>query len=92
MIDGEYILLHELRVNRLSDNGRINMMYKVTDEILDKLKGAKKIGFILQHVADAFIFVGYDQFPFENGASKLPGLLSLFRRSINSNSEGAPAS
>jgi hypothetical protein len=68
------------------------MMYKVTDEILDKLKGAKKIGFILQHVADAFIFVGYDQFSFENGASKIPGLLSLFRRHTKSNGEGAAAS
>jgi hypothetical protein len=92
LIDSEYVLLHELRVSRFSDNGRINMMYKVTDEILNKLKGAKKIGFILQHFADAFIFVGFDQFPFENGASKLPGLLSLFRRGGTSNGESAAVS
>ena len=92
LIDGEYFLLHDLRVSRFSDNGRMNMMYKVTDEILDGLKGAKKIGFVLQHVADALIFVGYDQFPFEDGASKLPGLLSLFRRGTNSNGESASAS
>jgi hypothetical protein len=85
LIDGEFILLHELRVSRFNDFGRINMMYKVTDEIMEKLRGAKKIGFILQHVADAFIFVGYDQFPFEDGASKLPGLLSLFRGRAGSN-------
>lgn len=92
LIDGEYILLHELRINRFSDNGRINMMYKVTEEILDKLKGAKKIGFVLQHIADAFIFVGYDQFPFEKGASRLPGLLSLFRKGDTSSGESAVVS
>ena len=92
LIDGEYILLHDLRVNRFSDNGRINMMYKITDQILDKLKGAKKIGFILQHFADAFIFVGFDQFPFESGASKLPGLLSLFKRGGASNGESPAVS
>jgi hypothetical protein len=87
LIDGEYFLLHDLRVSRFSDHGRINMMYRVSTEVLDKLKGAKKIGFILQQVADELIFVGYDQFPFEDGASTLPGLISLFRRGANPNDE-----
>ncbi len=79
-IDEEFFPLHDLRISRVNDYGRVNAMYLVTEEILQKLKTAKKIGYILQHFADAFIFVGFDQFPFEGGAAKLPGLLSLASR------------
>jgi hypothetical protein len=84
-IDGELIPLHDLRILRFNDYGRINLMYHVTSEILTKLRTAKRIGFHLQHSPDAPMFVGYDNFPFEDGATKLPGLLDVYFRELDSN-------
>ncbi len=79
-IDGEIIPLHELRVSRVNDNGLINAMYRVTPEILSKLRTAKSIGYHLQYSTLAAVFVGFDSFPFEEGAAKLAGLIDVFFR------------
>lgn len=84
-IDGEILPLQELRIQRFNDNGRINLMYQVTPEILAKLGSAKRIGYYLQHLPDAAMFVGYDNFPFEQGATKLPGLLGVYFREADPN-------
>jgi hypothetical protein len=84
-IDGEYFPLHELRIKRLNDHGRINLMYNVTPEILAKLRTAKNIGYHLQHLPDSAMFVGYEAFPFEEGAAKLPGLLDVYFREPDPN-------
>jgi hypothetical protein len=79
-IDGQLVALRELRIQRVNDHNRINLMYYMTPEILIKLRTAKRIGFYLQHLPDAATFVGYDSFPFEEGAAKLPGLLDVYFR------------
>jgi hypothetical protein len=84
-IDGELIPLRELRIQRVNDQRQINVMYRVTPEILTKLKTARQIGYHLQHSADAPMFVGYDSFPFEEGAAKLPGLLDVYFRDPDPN-------
>ena len=79
-IDDELIPLHELRIRRVNDFGRINLIYQVTPEILTKLSSAKQIGCLLQFLPDAPMFFGYDQFPFDGGAAKMPGLLDVYFR------------
>jgi hypothetical protein len=83
-IDGELIPLHELRILRVSDHGRINLLYQITPEILIKLRTAKRLGFHLQHLPEAAMFVGYESFPFEEGSAKLPGLLDVYFRDPDS--------
>jgi hypothetical protein len=65
-----------IRVGRFNDHGRINAMYSLTPEILENLLKAKRVGLCLQFVPDAPIFLGFDDLPFEEGAAKLPGLVS----------------
>jgi hypothetical protein len=79
-IDDEVIPLHALRVSRVDDNGLINAMYQVTPDILTKLRAAKSIGYHLQHSTLAAMFVGFDSFPFQDGAAKLAGLIDVFFR------------
>jgi hypothetical protein len=79
-IDGHLISLHDLRIQRFSNYNEINLMYHVTSEILFKLRDAKRIGYLLQHVPEAPMFVGFDDFPFEDGAKKLSGLLDVYFR------------
>lgn len=79
-IDGELIPLHDLRVSRFDDNGKLNFMYQVTPKLLTKLRTAKMIGYHLQHSTEAAMFLGFDAFPFEDGATKLPGLIGVFFR------------
>ena len=79
-IDSEIVPLNDLRVSRFSDHGRINIMYQMTPDILTKLRAAKMIGYHLRHSRDAAMFVGFDAFPFQDGASKLPGLIDVFFR------------
>jgi hypothetical protein len=79
-IDSEIVPLNDLRVSRFSDHGRINIMYQMTPDILTKLRAAKMIGYHLRHSTDAAMFVGFDAFPFQDGASKLPGLIDVFFR------------
>ena len=62
------------------DHNRVNLMYHVTPEILTKLKIAKRIGYHLQYFEEFATFVGFDSFPFEDGAKKLPGLLDVYFR------------
>jgi hypothetical protein len=79
-IDDEIFPLPDLRVSRFDDNGRINAMYQMTPEILTKLRSAKMLGYHLQHSTDAPMFVGFDGFPFQDGAAMLPGLIDVFFR------------
>jgi len=79
-IDDEIIPLHELRISRFNDNGLINATYRMTPEILGKLRTAKSIGYHLQFSTLAAMFVGFDSFPFEEGAAKLAGLVDVFFR------------
>jgi hypothetical protein len=90
-IDSQIIPLDELRVSRFSDYGRINIMYQMTPDILMKLRTAKMIGYHLQHATDAAMFVGFDAFPFQDGASKLPGLIDVFFRERNPKDWTLPA-
>jgi hypothetical protein len=80
LIDGELIPLHDLRVSRFNDHGRINLTYRITREILTKFGNASSIGYYLQHSAEAAVFVGYDSFPFDDARAKLPGLLGVYFR------------
>jgi hypothetical protein len=91
-IDSQIIPLSELRVSRFSDHGCINIMYQMTPEILTKLRTAKMIGYHLQHSTDAAMFVGFDALPFQDGASKLPGLIDVFFRERNPDDWTLPAS
>jgi hypothetical protein len=75
--------LQDLRIQRLSDNGRINLMYHVTPEIISKLKIAKQIGYHLQYLPESATFVGFGGFPFEDGAKKMPGLLDVYFRELD---------
>jgi hypothetical protein len=47
-IDGNLVPLQDLRIQRFSDNNRINLMYHVTPEILSRLKSAKWIVYHLK--------------------------------------------
>jgi hypothetical protein len=80
VIDHELFPLHELRVSRLNDCGRINLMYQVTPALLTQLRKAKTIGYYLRHAEDAAMFVGYDSFHFEDAAARLAGLLGVYFR------------
>jgi hypothetical protein len=91
-IDSQIIPLSELRVFRFSDHGRINIVYQMTPGILTKLRKGKMIGYHLQHSTDAPMFVGFDAFPFQDGASKLPGLIDVFFRERNPDDWTFPAS
>jgi len=76
-IDGEYISLAERRINRENDNSWINGTYALSNDIVDKLKTAKQVGYLLQFSDEAPMFCGFDGFPFEGGAARLPGLLTM---------------
>jgi hypothetical protein len=79
-IDDEVFPLHELCVSRVDHNGLINATYQVTPQILNRLRTAKSIGYQLRHSTLAAMFVGFDHFPFEDGAVKLAGLIDVFFR------------
>jgi hypothetical protein len=76
VFDGELLPASEIRVSRVNHYGRINAMYLLTRDILERILKAKKVGLCLQFTADAGIFLGFDDLPFEEGAAKLPGLIS----------------
>jgi hypothetical protein len=78
--DRELFAASELRVSRVNDNGRINAMYLLTPELLAKMLKAKTVGLCLQLHPDAGIFLGFDGLPFQEGAAKLPGLISTSRQ------------
>ncbi|MCG6203046.1 hypothetical protein LPW26_00220 [Rhodopseudomonas sp. HC1] len=80
LIDRETIPLNALRVSRVDCNGLINFVYQMTPEILNKMLTARSIGYNLRHSSDAPMFVGIDNFPFEDGAAKLAGLVDVFFR------------
>jgi hypothetical protein len=86
VFDAELIPAKEMRVTRVNDYGRINAMYLLTPELLARMLRAKKVGLCLQFLTDAPLFLGFDSLPFEEGAAKLPGLISTshqFRQKEN---------
>lgn len=76
-IDDEYISLSERRIERVNDNTWINGIYALSNDIIDKLKTAKQVGYVLQFSDEAPMFCGFDGFSFEGGAALLPGLLTM---------------
>jgi hypothetical protein len=76
VFDRELFPANEIRVSRVNDHGRINATYLLTPELLGKMLRAEKVGLCLQFSADAPLFLGFDDLPFEEGAAKLPGLIS----------------
>jgi hypothetical protein len=76
VFDKELFPAGEIRVSRMNDCGRINAMYLLTPELLEKMLKAKTVGLCLQFATDAPLFLGFDNLPFEEGAAKLPGLIS----------------
>ena len=76
-IDDEYISLSERRIKRVNDNTWINGIYALSDDIVEKLKTAKQVGYLLQVSDEAPMFYGFDSFSFEDGAARLPGLLIM---------------
>jgi hypothetical protein len=76
VFDREMVTAEELRVSRVNDYGRINATYLLTSELLVKMLRAKTVGLCLQFTSGAPIFLGFNDLPFEEGAAKLPGLLS----------------
>ena len=81
-IDGEYVSLSEQRLARVNNDGWINGTYALSSDIVERLKTAKRVGYVLQMADDAPMFFGFDHFPFEGGASRLPGLLAMHAASI----------
>jgi len=76
VFDKELFPASEIRVSRVNDDGRINAMYVLTPELLEKMLKARTVGLCLQFAADAPLFLGFDNLPFEEGVAKLPGLVS----------------
>lgn len=71
----------ELRVARVNDHGLINAMYTLPAELLTRIAQAKVVGLCLQWSEEAPVFVGFNNLPFKEGPTKLPGLLALYNRS-----------
>jgi hypothetical protein len=81
VIDGELIAACDLRITRFNDNGVINCLYKLTPELLEKIRKAKSVGYMLQFSTEAAVYVGFESMAFGKGVeTKLAGLLSVFYR------------
>ena len=76
-IDDEYISLSARRIRRVNDNTWINGIYELSNDIVEKLKTAKSVGYLLQFSDGAPTFCGFYGFSFEGGAARLSGLLAL---------------
>lgn len=77
VIDDNNIAIEKHHAGRYIQNGWLNAMFTLDENLLSKLQGAKTVGFALQSSHDAPIFVGFNDMPFGDGAKKLPGLLSV---------------
>jgi hypothetical protein len=60
-----------------SQNGKIILDYYLTRSILASLSSAHSVGVGLQPSTASPIFAGFNYMPFEEGAKKLPGFLSV---------------
>jgi hypothetical protein len=81
LIDGHPIPIAQLRTQpQRQQNGWVHADYRLTPEILYKLKTAKTVGVAFQFVPDAPMFLGYDGMELEQGRSKLNGLVGTCGR------------
>jgi hypothetical protein len=78
--DDELNAAKDYRIFRFNDYGLINCAYKFPSDFLAKISQAKLVGLGLQFAEDAPTFLGVNNLPFEEGAAKLPGLLTLYHR------------
>lgn len=72
--------LHGRKAGKKLVNGWINATYVADDEILASLKSANRIGILMQPTREAAFFAGFDSMPFQEGAKKLNGFLSVCQR------------
>lgn len=77
VIDSKNIPIEAHHAGRYVQNGWLNTMFTLDDELLSKLQKAKTVGLALQFSHEAPIFVGFNDMSFAEGAKKLPGLLSV---------------
>jgi hypothetical protein len=68
------------RIFRFNDYGLINCAYSLPSDFLAKISQAKLVGLCLQFADDTPTFLGFNNLPFEEGAAKLLGSLTLYHR------------
>ena len=78
--DDELIAAKDYRIFRFNDYGSMNCAYSLPSDFLAKISQTKLVGLCLQFADDAPTFHGFNNLPFEEGAAKLPGLLTLYHR------------
>jgi hypothetical protein len=77
MIDGEPIPISELRVGKPTlQNGWVNAIYKLTPNLIDKIRTAKTVGVAFQMIYGAPVFLGFDGMEIADGRQKLAGFIS----------------
>lgn len=81
MLDHNPVSLKGRRIRRENDNGTINLMFTLDQELLGKIAAANTVGIALQPTTKAAIFAGFDALPFAEGAKKLSGFLQVCSRS-----------
>lgn len=84
-IDWLYLDRTKLRIDnrlkkKLNSNGRINLIYDLDPSLLAAIAQAKSVGVGLQLTTEAASFYGFDDMPFEGGATKLAGFSQICRR------------
>jgi hypothetical protein len=78
VVDDEYLPMREKRHQRVKRHSIIQATYGLDDALIEKIGRAKRVGMIFQWDEDAPVFLGFDSMPFEEGATKLPGLVNVF--------------
>jgi hypothetical protein len=77
--DDELIAAKDYRIFRFNDwLNKLRILASI--DFLAKISQAKLVGLCLQFADDAPTFLGFNNLPFEEGAAKLPGLLTLYHR------------
>jgi hypothetical protein len=80
VINGKPLRIDNARIKKQVNNGLINAAYKLSDAQVALIRSARTVGVTMQGGVDAPVFFGFDSMPFEEGAAKLPGFLSVCQK------------
>jgi hypothetical protein len=78
--DDELIAAKDYRIFLFNDYGLVNCAYSLPSDFLAKISQAKLVGLCLQFADGTPTFLGFNNLPFEEGAAKLLGSLTLYHR------------
>lgn len=78
VVDGQDQPIHPF--TKAIEGGWFNSMYILKDEELAAIMRAKTVGVIIRPMYETPIFLGFNMMPFEDGASKLVGVVNSCRR------------